>query len=180
MKKICIVCGLSFSTARKNQVCCSPACKHEHKKQTSAKYIQDHPEKAKEYQKKQNEERKQQRAEIAAEKAKDTKPRVVSEREFKAMQTKVNDNDPEWIKQYAAADRLTRISMLAIALTDSRIELMTYGKLSTFWETDQYHKWEQQVFNVKRKEAKNVKAKNSSKSQNKSKGKNKPKTKTKS
>jgi hypothetical protein len=81
---------------------------------------------------------------------------------------KVSNRDPKWIKEYTEGDRLTKISMLSIALTDYQIELMTYGRLSPLWGTEKYASYERQVF--KRKRSENEKKRTPKK--NRAKGKN--------
>lgn len=159
MKKICVVCGKEFTTDVKNQVTCSHACRYERKKQISNEYRKAHPEKMREYQRRATSKKLE---EIKKPKS-DIKNLAVTQRAVKAL-----DDDPKWIKNYCEGDRLTKISMLAIALVDYQIALITYGKLSTLWNTDQYDKWEKQVFRLKRKDASHVKAKNTTESKNKS------------
>ena len=146
MKKQCVVCGKMFQGRGKT---CSEACSLEFKKQQSKRYREEHKQERAEYFKKRNKEHYGQAKIVPKAKAK----------------------DPDWIQKYTKADRLTQISMLAIALTDSRIALMTYGKLSLLWGTEQYESYEKQVFKVKRKEYEsiNTSKKNSIKSKNRTK-----------
>ena len=132
MKKHCVVCGKIFETKRSNQICCSETCKFQRKKEISAKYVEEHKEDRKEYFK---------------EYERTKRHRVEDKKEVKPKK-----NDPEWIKKYQKADRLTKISMLARALSDYGIVIMTYGALSIWWNSARYNRWEKQVFRLKRQE----------------------------
>lgn len=81
-----------------------------------------------------------------------------------------NKTQPEWIEKYQAADRLTKISMLAAALSYYHIEQTSYGNLSVLWDTDKYRTFEYQVFKRKRLEDDEYNSKN----KNTTKGKDKP------
>ena len=156
MIKTCIICNKDFKAKRKDQICCSADCSAKRQRDINAEFRKRHPEKIQEWKEKTKINKIKK-----LEKLKPSKRNVIAAAD-----------DPKWIKDYAKADRLTQISMLAIALTDLNIQLMTYGKLSNFWDTDQYIKWELQVFKAKRKEHEYVKAKDSSKNKYKATGKN--------
>ena len=141
------MCGKPFQGRSK---CCSEDCRIEFKRKQSKKYREEH---------------KEERAEYFREKAKERYG------EAKVIPKKAKAKDPEWIQKYTKADRLTQISMLAIALTDSGIALMTYGKLSMLWGTEQYERYEKYIFKAKRKEyeSNNTSKKNSIESKNRTK-----------
>lgn len=143
MYKECVVCGKRFQGRGKT---CSESCSLEFKKQQSKRYREEHKAERAEYFRKRNQEHY-------------GKAKIVP---------KSKGKDPDWIQKYTKADRLTQISMLAIALTDCGIALMTYGKLSMLWGTEQYERYEQYVFKAKRKEYEsiNTSKKNSIKSKN--------------
>lgn len=155
MKRKCIVCGKEFNPKR-TAITCSEECRVKRRQERARSYYAAHADELKSYQaeyekkKREKEEQKKQKKLL----------------EEKLHILKAEKDDPQWIKDYCRADRLTQISMLAIALTDYQIQLMTYGKLSQLWLTDQYLAWEKQVFKLKRKDNKNAKAKDTIKSKN--------------
>lgn len=122
----CIVCGRYFKASRWNQQVCSDECMKVRQKAICAKHKSQIPKRPK------------------------PKPKPI----IKSDRSKITvlDNDPEWIKKYAKADRLTQISMLAVALSDYGIIKISYGQLSTKWDTAEYFKWESTVISKKRKE----------------------------
>lgn len=152
--KHCIVCNKLFSG---RGLCCSPECSFIRKQQAGKKYREEHKEEIAKYQKL---------------KAKERYMTSFSDYKIepKNPSPKPKAKDPEWITNYLKADRLTKISMLAIALTDLGI-LMSYGKLSPLWGTEKYSRYEQQVFREKRKQYANNNSskKNSTKSKKRSK-----------
>lgn len=159
-KKICVICGKEFMTKRGNVICCSDECNDIRKREAGRKYREEHKEQIKEYQREWSKQHYE------------TKPVKEVEAKLEERKVKTLEQEPEWIVNYRKGDRLTQISMLAIALTDYQIKLITYGQLSQLWLTEQYDQWEKQVFARKRKEHEYAKAKDSTKSKNKPKGKN--------
>lgn len=157
MIKTCVICNKEFNAKKLDQLCCSAECSTKRQRNIAAEYRKTHPDKFSEWIKKSKAKRK------ARESLKDIKRKIT-----------VREDDPKWIKDYAAADRLTQISMLSIALTDLRVELMTYGKLSTYWDTEKYDQWEKQVLHAKRKEQAYVKAKDTFKGKNQATSKTEP------
>jgi hypothetical protein len=127
------VCGKPF---KGKGITCSLECSTIRKQQVAKKYREEHKEKIAKYQKAKSKERYMTSFEIK----KQPKPKA---------------EDPEWIVKYLKADRLTQISMLAVALTDLGT-LMNYGKLSSMWDTDEYRAFEKQVFREKRKQYANI------------------------
>lgn len=155
MKRICVVCGKEFNPKR-TAITCSEECRVKRRQERVRQYYHEHADEIKSY----------QREYAQANKAKEEQKKQAQKREYKLHILKANEDDPQWIKDYCSADRLTQVTMLAIALTDYQIQLMTYGKLSQLWLTDQYLAWEKQVFKLKRKDFKNAKAKDTIKSKN--------------
>ena len=145
--KNCVVCGKEFDG---RGICCSPECSFKYKQEYAKKYKEEHREEIAKYQRQKSRERY-----------------MPSLNDVPKKSPKPKAKDPEWILQYLQADRLTKISMLAIALTDYQIQLMTYGQLSTLWGTAKYDDFERQVFKRKRSEyANNSSKKNSTTSKN--------------
>lgn len=151
MKKHCIVCNSVFETKNPNQICCSYECKTKRIKEISKKYREEH------------------RDEIRRNYRKFTEKKNCSNSDkdiFKHLKYEVTKEDPKWVQDYCKADRLTQITMLAKALTDYNIELISYGRLVLFWGTSQYTTWEGKVIELKRKE--HVTAEDTIKSKNNS------------
>ena len=146
MKRICVVCGKEFNPKR-TAITCSEECRVKRRQERVRNYYREHADEIKSY----------QREYEQAKREKEEQKKQAHKREEKLHILKANKDDPQWIKNYCSADRLTKVSMLAIALTDYQIQLMTYGKLSQLWLTDQYLAWEKQVFKLKRKDNKNAK-----------------------
>ena len=147
----CVICGRKFHPKRSNQVCCSKTCAWTRKVQMDKKWDEK---RKKEYQG-----YKDRYAEEWENAVRQAPSRKRSTGKFKKNDflrrtnlPKARRSDPKWIKDYCAGDRLTMISMLAKALSDYQIEITTYGKLQVFWGTMKYIQWENQVFELKRKE----------------------------
>ena len=132
MINICIVCGKTFSAKAWNQTTCSEECKKKRQYQCWLK----HKKKKEEQTKLEEKKWKPLKQQLTA-----TKSKVTTQR-----------GDPTWVKDYAKGDRLTQIAMLARALTDYGIINITYGTLSTKWDTQKYYYWENIVISRKRKE----------------------------
>ena len=146
--KTCIVCGELFKPIRTTQICCSEGCRKERMQQTCKEWQALHPEaKAKYYQ------HAQEKKKTESVKPENEKVAVITANQVaKLNPVKAKWSDPKWIKDYSNADRLTKISMLARALSDLGIEQLTYGTLSIWWDTDRYASWEKQVLRLKRAE----------------------------
>ena len=137
MKKHCIVCNSVFETKNPNQICCGYDCKIKRAKEISKKYREEH------------------RDEIRRNYRKFTQKKSGSDNDTVLSKSKIYEvtkKDPRWVQDYCKTDRLTQISMLAKALTEYNIELISYGRLVLFWGTSQYTTWEEKVIELKRKE----------------------------
>lgn len=136
MIKTCVVCGKTFNATTWNKIMCSEECVAQRKYECWLAH------KA----------RKEQ--EEQAKKKKESKPPKTGPTKSKITLVK---GDPRWVKDYEKGDRLTQISMLARALTDYGIVKISYGVLSTYWDTSKYYNWESIVISRKRKEKANGK-----------------------
>lgn len=144
MKKICVICGKEFETNYKQVVTCSKECLEIRKKRCVKKYYQDNRDKLLEYQ-----------AKYQKEHRKSLKPEKKNTVQAEFDHTiKAKEDDPRWIKDYAKADRLTKISMLARQMSDLGIKKISYGELSTFWNTLKYLDWEHMVLGILRSKEK--------------------------
>ena len=134
MINTCIVCGKPFKGKSWNQTTCSDECKKKRQYECWLKHKQKKEE--------------QYKAEEKAKAARQAKRKLTAAKSNVTVQR----GDPKWVKDYAKGDRLTQISMLARALTDYGIINITYGTLSTKWDTAKYYSWESIVISRKRKE----------------------------
>lgn len=142
MENTCIVCGKKFKAKTWNQVICGEECK---KKRQYECYLKL---------KNKQEERKVKRKKPMLKKLPLLKSKVITQA-----------GDPKWVKDYASGNRLMQIAMLARALTDYNITNISYGVLSTKWDTKQYYSWESTVIALKRKDYNNAKNKSTEKEQ---------------
>jgi len=142
MQKTCEICGATFECGR-NKKTCSKKCSdelarrkhlayyHEHKAECDArnkKWREDNKERYREYQHNYNV------ARWARDKAnKVPKPKKVI----------------TWSDIYNKADRLTKLSMLSLALTEHNLGTVNYGYLSFIYGTDEYKRLEDKVFKAK-------------------------------
>lgn len=157
MKKICKICGNEFE-GRANRDCCSGVCKMEAKTIYQREYRKINHEKIKDSQKKSYYKQK------AIEKAFNiTKSDNIAldgvaaapkpKRKPKTQEHKKIATDSKWAKEYAEADRLTKIAMLSGALAKLEIAHLSYGQLSTKWLTHEYYSLLQQVLDRAKEEA---------------------------
>ena len=160
MKKICKICGNEFE-GRANRDCCSGVCKMEAKTIYQREYRKINHEKIKDSQKKSYYKQKAiEKAfnitksdniaqDVAAAAPPDPKPK----RKPKTQEHKKIATDSKWAKEYAEADRLTKIAMLSGALAKLEIAHLSYGQLSTKWLTHEYYSLLQQVLDRAKEEA---------------------------
>ena len=140
MDNTCIVCGKRFRAKTWNQTTCSDECKQKRQYECWLKH-------------KQKKEEQYKAKEEKAKAARQAKRKLTAAKSNVTVQR----GDPKWVKDYAKGNRLTQISMLARALTDYNITNISYGVLSTKWDTKQYYSWESTVIGLKRKEKTNDK-----------------------
>lgn len=159
MIKTCKICGNQFE-GRANREYCSGVCKMEAKRRYQQNYKKINYEKIKSYQRTYYPKRKATEKglnitesdnialDIAA-----AAPAPKPKKKPKPLEHKKIATDSKWAKTYAAADRLTKISMLSWALDKLGIAHLSYGQLSTKWLTNEYYSLLQQVLNRAKEEA---------------------------
>lgn len=160
MKKICKICGNEFE-GRANRDYCSGVCKMEAKTIYQREYRKINLEKIKDSQKKSYYKQKAIEKEfnitksdnIALDGAAADPPDPKPKRKPKTQEHKKIATDSKWAKEYAEADRLTKIAMLSWALDKLGIAHLSYGQLSTKWLTHEYYSLLQQVLNRAKEEA---------------------------
>lgn len=150
MKKKCVICHKDYEARCKTQLTCCFACRKIHRQRVAIEWNHNHPDKVAEKNKKYaaahrgqsiksplNENKAKQKTEIKLE-----------------LGFRTEADDPQWVKDYAAADRLTRISMLVRELNNICIHkpIFTYGNVSLIYNTDKYYTLEADVIKRKRLE----------------------------
>lgn len=163
----CRICGREFK-GRANASICSAACRAEARKEYQKKYRMLYPNKVKARQRKWWAENRAAKPEIKSSDnldlkfnsaPKESKPKRnttewLKEENKKYEQFKKLCERSEWGKQYYNADRITEISMLSGELSKYDIAHLSYGSLSTLWNTGRYEALLHKVLRIKEQEEK--------------------------
>ena len=149
----CRICGKEFK-GRANSCICSGACRLEAQKEYQKKYRMLYPNKVKERQRKWWNENRAVMPEIkssdniALANVSDPKPKASKKK--KKVEPKYTGS--KWAEDYTNADRLTKISMLSKELSKYDIAHVSYGVLSTLWDSGRYEALLHKVLRIKEQE----------------------------
>ena len=153
MIRVCRICGKEFK-GRANACICSGTCRLEAQKEYQKKYRMLYPNKVKERQRKWWNENRAVMPEIkssdniALANVSDPKPKASKKK--KKVEPKYTGSI--WADDYTNADRLTKISMLSNELSKYEIAHLSYGSLSTLWNTGRYEALLHKVLRIKEQE----------------------------
>lgn len=137
--KECEICGKSFESSR-NKRTCSDRCSNELARLKRRRYYENHKE--------EQMERCRKWREKNPEYYKEYQHKYAVERWNKCKHDKTEDT---WRSKYLKSDRLTRLSMMELALHEHNIASYNYGYLSFIYDTEEYKKLEEKVFEAKEK-----------------------------
>lgn len=151
----CRICGKEFK-GRANSCICSGACRLEAQKEYQKKYRLLYSNKVKDRQRKWWNDNRAKTQEIkrsdnialANVATSDPKPKKAKKK--KKVEPKYTGS--KWAEDYTNADRLTKISMLSKELSKYDIAHVSYGVLSTLWDSDRYEALLHKVLRTKEQE----------------------------
>lgn len=155
MIKVCKICGKEFE-GRANSCICSGACRLEAQKEYQKEYKKRYPDKVKARQRKWWNDNRAFMPEIkssdniALANVSDPKPKESKKK--KKAEPKYTGS--QWAEDYTTADRLTKISMLSKELSKYDIVHLSYGVLSTMWDSGRYEALLHKVLRIKEQEEK--------------------------
>lgn len=149
----CRICGKEFK-GRANASICSAACRAEARKEYQKKYRMLYPDKVKARQRKWWNENRAVMPEIKSSDnialANVSEPKPKASKKKKKVEPKYTGS--KWADYYTKADRLTKISMLSKELSKYDIAHLSYGSLSTLWNTGRYEALLHKVLRIKEQE----------------------------
>ncbi len=147
----CRICGKEFK-GRANASICSAACRAEARKEYQKKYRMLYPNKVKDRQRKWWSENRAKMPEIKS--SDNIALANVSESKASRKRKKVEPKytGSKWADDYTNADRLTKISMLSNELSKYDIAHLSYGVLSTMWDSGRYEALLHKVLRIKEQE----------------------------
>lgn len=149
MIRVCRICGKEFK-GRANSCICSGTCRLEAQKEYQKKYRMLYPNKVKARQREWWNKNRAVKPEIT--KPKQNTTEWLKEENKKHKQYKKLCERSEWGEQYYNADRITKISMLSGELSKYEIAHLSYGSLSTLWNTGRYEALLHKVLRIKEQE----------------------------
>ena len=141
MLKQCAWCDGTFEALRNKKTCC-PECQKKYKQKKEREYYHEHKEQMQANNKRWHDEHKEQVAEYQREYAKKRWARIKLDRARQIKET-------PWKDKYEKADRVTKLSMMSLALTEHNIATMNYGYLSFIYGTEEYKRLEEKVYKAK-------------------------------
>lgn len=153
----CRICGKEFN-GRANASICSAACRAEARKEYQKKYRMLYPNKVKDRQRKWWSENRAKMPEIKSsdniDLANVSVADLTPEQAIKKRKSKPKYTGSKWADNYTNADRLTKISMLSNELSKYEIAHLSYGVLSTMWDSGRYEALLHKVLRIKEQEEK--------------------------